>query len=157
RELVGLLGVGPGAVLPGTNMPVYAHALLHAVLAVFAAALVSGAFAERVRFGAYCLFLPAWSLLVYAPVAHWVWATERGAPAGWLGQLGVLDTAGGSVVHLAAGVAGAAAVVMLRPRHGHPNMAAPPGSLALALAGAGLLGLGWLGAAGATALGANAR
>src|SRR5205807_1778405 len=88
------------------------------MFAIITPALISGAFAERVRFGPYCLFIALWGLVVYAPLAHWVWAVDNdGNPAGWLGKMGAIEFAGGTVVHVAAGASGLAAS---RPPWGWP-------------------------------------
>jgi Amt family ammonium transporter len=121
--------------------------------------------AERVRFGPFCLFVVLWTTLVYDPLAHWVWAVkwepDAGGgpnPAGWLGVLGTLDFAGGAVVHAAAGMAGLAAVLVLRPRHGFPGHTVHPNSMVLTLFGVGVLWFGWFGftAGSATAAGVRA-
>jgi Amt family ammonium transporter len=152
-EFLGLADPGlRDAVAPGTRLPVVVHCTFHGVVAVLAPALVAGAFAERVRFGPYCLFVMLWATLVYDPLAHWVWAVGAdGRPAGWLGRLGVLDFAGGAVVHTAAGFAGLAAALILRRRHGYPERALRPNALLMTLTGAGLLWLGWLGLTGGRA------
>jgi ammonium transporter len=137
---------------PGTDCPVYLHAMFQGMFAIITVALVSGAFAERVRFGPYCLFVLLWTTLVYDLLAHWVWAvswvpnaTGTYDPAGWLGKMGALDFAGGTVVHIAAGVGGLAAVLVLRKRHGYPEHTIHPNSMVLTLLGAGLLWFGWFG------------
>jgi Amt family ammonium transporter len=126
------------------------------MFAIIAPALISGAFAERVRFGSYCLFILFWGLLVYCPLAHWVWAVDSaGNPAGWLGRLGALDFAGGTVVHISAGLSGLAATLTLRKRLGFPEHAMHPNSIVLTLLGAGLLWFGWFGFNGGSALASN--
>ena len=117
--------------------------------AVITAALVSGAIVERMRFSAYLLFIGLWSLLVYAPVAHWVWG------GGWLSTLGTLDFAGGTVVHVNAGVAALVAALVLGPRRDHGRQAFLPHNVPLVLLGTGLLWFGWLGFNGGSALAAN--
>jgi len=117
--------------------------------AVITAALVSGAIVERMRFSAYLVFIAAWSLVVYAPVAHWVWG------GGWLGALGALDFAGGTVVHINAGVAALVAAIVLGPRCDHGRQAFLPHNVPLVLLGTGLLWFGWLGFNGGSALGAS--
>src|SRR5436305_8482476 len=126
------------------------------MFAIITPALISGAFAERVRFGPYCLFIVLWATFVYDPLAHWVWATGAdGKPAGWLGQMGALDFAGGTVVRIAAGFAGLAAILCLRKRIGYPQHAMHPNSMVLTLTGAGLLWFGWFGFNGGSALAAS--
>jgi Amt family ammonium transporter len=117
--------------------------------AVITAALVSGAIVERMRFSAYLVFIGAWSIAVYAPVAHWVWG------GGWLGTLGALDFAGGTVVHVNAGVAALVAALVLGPRRDHGRQAFLPHNVPLVLLGTGLLWFGWLGFNGGSALAAN--
>ena len=117
--------------------------------AVITAALVSGAIVERMRFSAYLVFIGLWSLVVYAPVAHWVWG------GGWLGTLGTLDFAGGTVVHINAGVAALVAALVLGPRRDHGRQAFLPHNVPLVLLGTGLLWFGWLGFNGGSALAAN--
>ena len=127
------------------------------MFAIITPALISGALAERIRFGPYCLFILLWATLVYDPLAHWVWAVNGdGKAAGWLGgQMGALDFAGGTVVHVAAGFSSLAAILVLRKRIGYPEHAAHPNSMVLTLVCGGMLRFGWFGFNGRTALGAN--
>ncbi len=144
------------AVLPGTKLPIFLHCMYQGMFAIITPALISGAIAERVRFGPYCLFIALWATFVYDPLAHWVWAVGAdGKPAGWLGQMGALDFAGGTVVHVAAGFAGLAAILCLRKRIGYPQHAMHPNSMVLTLTGAGLLWFGWFGFNGGSALAAS--
>jgi Amt family ammonium transporter len=162
-RLLGLAGVLPDDPFPGTTIPVYVHCMYQGMFAIITPALISGALAERVRFGPYCLFLLLWSELVSDPLAHWVWAVApRGGtdlsaadPAGWLGRLGALDFAGGTVVHIAAGFSALAAILLLPRRRGYPEHAMHPNSMVLTLVGAGLLWFGWFGFNGGSALGAG--
>jgi Amt family ammonium transporter len=117
--------------------------------AVITPALVIGGFAERMRFSAVLLFSVFWLLLVYVPVAHWVWG------GGWLAKLGVMDFAGGIVVHVSAGVAALVCALVLGPRRGFPQTAMAPHSLPLAVTGAGMLWVGWFGFNAGSALAAN--
>ena len=117
--------------------------------AIITCALIVGGFAERMRFSAMVLFSVLWSLIVYAPVCHWVWG------GGWLSELGFLDFAGGAVVHLTAGVAALVAALVLGPRSGFPQKPMPPHSLPLTVAGAGMLWVGWFGFNGGSALAAD--
>jgi ammonium transporter, Amt family len=143
-------------VFPGTKLPIAVHCMYQGMFAIITPALISGAFAERVRFGPYCLFLVLWATFVYDPLAHWVWAIGAdGKAAGWLGQLGALDFAGGTVVHISAGFAGLAAILLLRKRIGYPERAMHPNSMVLTLTGAGLLWFGWFGFNGGSALGSG--
>src|SRR6202047_769376 len=132
------------------------------MFAIMTPALISGAVAERIRFGPYCLFILLWATLVYDPLAHWVWAVRalpenKTEPAGWLGAMGALDFAGGTVVHVAAGLSGLAAILVLRKRLGYPAHAIHPSSMVLTLLGAGLLWFGWFGFNGGSALGSNGQ
>lgn len=115
--------------------------------AIIAPALIAGAYAERMKFFAFCVFTVLWSLLIYSPICHWVWG------GGFLGADGALDFAGGAVVHVSAGMAALAAALMLGKRRNHMS---PPHNLPLAILGAGLLWFGWFGFNGGSALGANA-
>jgi Amt family ammonium transporter len=155
-DFLGLNGVLSDKVFPGTHIPVFVHCMFQGMFAIITPALISGALAERIRFGPYCLFILLWATLVYDPLAHWVWAVdEKGQPAGWLGKLGALDFAGGTVVHIAAGLSGLAAILVLRKRLGYPEHAIHPNSMVLTLLGAGLLWFGWFGFNGGSALASN--
>jgi len=118
--------------------------------AIITAALISGAIVERMRFGPYLAFITLWALTVYAPVAHWVWG------GGWLARLGALDFAGGTVVHVNAGVGALVAALLLGPRKDYGRQALLPHSVPFVLLGASLLWFGWFGFNGGSALGANA-
>jgi Amt family ammonium transporter len=120
------------------------------MFAVITPALITGAIADRMRFGAWVVFLGLWSILVYGPVAHWVFA-----PSGWLFQRGALDFAGGTVVHINAGIAALAVVLVIGRRRGWPDSPMPPHSLPLTLIGTGILWFGWFGFNAGSALGAN--
>lgn len=117
--------------------------------AIITCALIVGGFAERMQFSAMVLFSVLWSLLVYAPVCHWVWG------GGWLDDMGFLDFAGGAVVHLTAGVGALVAAMVLGSRTGFPQKPMPPHSLPLTVAGAGMLWVGWFGFNGGSALAAD--
>ncbi len=117
--------------------------------AIITPALVIGGFAERMRFGAVLWFAVLWLLVVYVPIAHWVWG------GGWLAKLGVMDYAGGIVVHISAGVAALVCALVLGPRRGFPQVPMAPHSLPLAVAGAGMLWVGWFGFNAGSALAAN--
>ena len=157
-KFLGLRGVLASDVYPGTNIPIFVHCMYQGMFAIITPALISGALAERIRFGPYCLFLVLWSTFVYAPLAHWVWAVDaKGLPAGWLGKMGALDFAGGTVVHIAAGVSGLAAILLLRKRLGYPEHVMHPNSVVLTLLGGGLLWFGWFGFNGGSALASNGR
>jgi len=119
------------------------------MFAIITPALISGAIAERIRFGPYCLFILLWATLVYDPLAHWVWAVNGdGKQVGWLGAMGRPGLCGGTVVHISAGLSGLAAILVLRKRIGYPEHAVHPNSMVLTLTGAGLL---WLAGSGSTA------
>jgi len=120
------------------------------MFAVITPALITGAIADRMRFSAWVWFIALWTLLVYTPVAHWVFS-----PAGWLFRRGALDFAGGTVVHVNAGIAALVAVLVLGRRRGWPGHATPPHSLPLTLLGTGLLWFGWFGFNAGSALAAN--
>ena len=99
-----------------TTIPETVYMMFQMTFAIITPALIAGAFADRMKFSAMCLFMALWSLLVYSPIAHWVWA-----PSGWANQLGVLDFAGGTVVHINAGVAGLVCALVLGKREGYPQ------------------------------------
>lgn len=158
-SFIGLSGVTPDRIFPGTHIPIYVHCMYQGMFAIITPALISGAIAERIRFSSYCLFVLLWATLVYDPVAHWVWAVDaNGDFVGWLGnpnKMGALDFAGGTVVHITAGFSGLAAILVLRKRIGYPDHAIHPNSMVLTLLGAGILWFGWFGFNGGSALGAN--
>lgn len=159
-KLLFLQGIKPNDTLPGTNIPVYLHMLFQGMFAIITPALISGALAERIRFKPYCLFTLLWVTLVYCPLAHMVWAMNwwDGSPeagskmVGLLGAMGALDFAGGTVVHIAAGVSSLAAILVLPKRLGYPELAVRPNSMVLTLIGAGLLWFGWFGFNGGSAV-----
>ena len=120
--------------------------------AIITPALIAGAFAERMKFSAMLVFMALWSLLVYAPIAHWVWA-----PGGWMSNDGVLDFAGGTVVHINAGVAGLVCALVMGKRVGYGKEAMPPHNLVLTLIGASMLWVGWFGFNAGSAAAADGR
>ena len=132
------------------TIPHQAHAVFQAMFAVITPALISGAIVERMRFRSYVVFLVAWSVLVYAPLAHWVWGA-----GGWLAQRGALDFAGGTVVHISAGVSALIAARLLGPRRDFRRTPLAPHSVPWVLVGAGLLWFGWFGFNAGSALAAN--
>ena len=140
-------GVGPGVVLG--SIPEPAFAVFQLGFAIITPALIIGAFAERMRFSAVLLFTAVWILLVYAPIAHSVWG------GGWLQELGLMDFAGGTVVHVSAGTAAIVAALTLGPRRGFPDQVEPPHNMTLTMAGAGMLWMGWFGFNGGSALAAD--
>jgi Amt family ammonium transporter len=138
----------PGLVLTIPPMLFMAYQMMFAVITP---ALISGAVADRMKFAAWVVFIGIWVVVCYAPVAHWVFS-----PAGWLFKRGALDFAGGTVVHINAGIAALAAVLVLGKRRGWPKHPMPPHSLPLTLIGAGILWFGWFGFNAGSALGGNA-
>ncbi|GGY82857.1 ammonium transporter [Cellvibrio zantedeschiae] len=122
------------------SIPESVFMMFQMTFAIITPALITGAFAERMKFSALVVFIAFWSLLVYAPVAHWVWE-----PTGWLASLGVLDFAGGTVVHINAGVSGLVAAIIVGPRLGFGRVSMPPHNLILTVIGASLLWVGWFG------------
>lgn len=117
--------------------------------AIITPALIVGAFAERMKFSAMLIFMTLWLTLVYLPICHWVWG------GGWLGKDGVLDFAGGTVVHINAGIAGLVAALVLGKRRGYPHVAMPPHNLTLTVVGASMLWVGWFGFNAGSAVAAN--
>jgi Amt family ammonium transporter len=148
---LGFAGVGqtPNAELAPT-IPHQAFAIFQMMFAIITPALITGAFAERMRFSGYVAFTALWLLLVYSPLAHWVWA-----PGGWIRELGALDFAGGTVVHINAGIAALAAVLVVGKRKGFGKEAFVPHNLTLTILGAGMLWFGWFGFNAGSALAAN--
>ena len=153
----GLKGLGDVHLqLPGytgaaaLSIPPLAFVSFQLMFAVITPALFTGATADRLKFSAYALFLGLWSIIVYAPVAHWVFS-----PTGWLFKRGALDFAGGTVVHVNAGIAALALVLVIGRRRGWPREAMPPHALPWTLLGAGVLWFGWFGFNAGSALGAN--
>jgi Amt family ammonium transporter len=132
-----MAGVGTES-LSGT-IPETVFSMFQLTFAIITPALIVGAFAERMKFSAMLLFMALWVTLVYAPVAHWVWG------GGWLGGQGVLDFAGGTVVHINAGVAGLVAALVMGKRRGYPQQPMKPSNLVLTMVGAGMLWVGWFG------------
>ncbi len=131
------------------DIPESLFLMFQMTFAIITPALIIGAFAERVRFGAVILFSILWIILVYVPITHWVWG------GGWLQEMGVLDFAGGLVVHISAGVSALVAAIFIGPRANLQNQARPPHNLPLTVAGAGMLWVGWFGFNGGSALAAN--
>jgi len=142
-----LRGIGPGD-LHGT-IPAFLWIAFQGAFACITPALISGAIAERIKFGPYVLFILLWSTLVYDPVCHWIWH-----PAGFLARAGVIDFAGGLVVHLTSGIAGLAACIILGKRHGL-DRGILPHNLVHVVLGAGILWFGWFGFNAGSAVGSN--
>jgi len=142
-----LAGVGRDG-LSG-DIPESLFMLFQMTFAIITPALIIGGFAERMKFSAMLLFSALWLLLVYVPVTHWVWG------GGWLGEMGLYDFAGGTVVHITAGVAALVAALVLGPRRGFPEHAMAPHNMTMTVMGAGMLWVGWFGFNGGSALAAN--
>ncbi|MFZ2447521.1 MAG: ammonium transporter [Syntrophobacteraceae bacterium] len=134
--------------LTGT-IPTYVFVMFQGMFAIITPALISGAIAERMKFSTYIVFILLWAFLIYDPLVHWVWG------GGWLQKMGVLDFAGGLVVHLSAGVSALAVAIVIRKRKGFPSEMFVPHNLTLTLLGVGLLWFGWFGFNAGSALGAN--
>jgi Amt family ammonium transporter len=134
------------------TIPESVFALYQMTFAIITPALICGSFAERVRFGAVMLFSILWLILVYVPITHWVWASD-----GWLFKMGLLDFAGGTVVHITAGVGSLVCALVLGSRTGFGKTAMPPHNLTMTVTGAGMLWVGWFGFNGGSALAANSN
>ncbi|HHB77433.1 MAG TPA: ammonium transporter [Desulfobulbus sp.] len=133
-----------------TTIPQTVFMIYQCMFAIITPALITGAFAERVRFAPFVVFSLLWAILVYNPVCHWIWGS-----GGWLGKIGVLDFAGGLVVHATCGMAALAAVMVIGPRRGYGQRSFRPHNLPMTMLGAGLLWFGWFGFNGGSALAAN--
>lgn len=147
-----LRGMGMDSVSPlAKTIPEVLFMLYQLTFAIITVALVAGSVADRMRFSAYLWFAGLWLLVVYVPIAHWVWG------GGFLGSAGLMDFAGGTVVHLSAGIAGLVAALVLGARRGYGTENLAPYDLSLAVIGASLLWVGWFGFNGGSALGAGSR
>ncbi|MCP3907697.1 MAG: ammonium transporter [Oceanicoccus sp.] len=131
------------------DLPETVFVMFQMTFAVITPALIIGGFAERMKFSAVMIFSALWLLVVYAPITHWVWG------GGWLGQMGLLDFAGGTVVHITAGVAALVAALVLGNRNGFGETAMPPHNMTMTITGAGMLWVGWFGFNAGSALAAN--
>ena len=151
-DWIGLNGVGaePNPDYAAT-VPHIAFMIYQAMFAVITPALISGAFAERMKFSAFLVFTVIWSTIVYDPVAHWIWGT-----GGWLKNMGVIDFAGGIVVHITSGISALAAALIIGKRKGYMHEAIYPHSLPMTVLGAGLLWFGWFGFNAGSALSSGA-
>ncbi len=145
---VGLHGITPASMYADKGIPEFVFIMFQGKFAIITPALISGAVAERMKFSSYVVFILLWSTFIYCPLAHWVWAT-----GGWLFNYGVLDYAGGTVVHISAGVSALVLSYMLGPRRDHPEGTLLPNNLVLTLLGAGLLWFGWFGFNAGSAVG----
>ena len=150
-DFIGLHGIGKDPISYAPTIPASAFMAFQMMFAIITPALITGAFAERKKFKAFVLFSLLWTLFVYSPIAHWVWGD-----GGWLRNLGALDYAGGTVVHISSGVAALVAALVLGPRVRRESERFEPHDVRLAVIGAGLLWFGWFGFNGGSALGANA-
>ena len=144
-----LMMAGIGRETLSGDIPESLFMLFQMTFAIITPALIIGGFAERMKFSAMLLFSALWLMLVYVPVTHWVWG------GGWLGAIGLYDFAGGTVVHITAGVAALVAALVLGPRRGFPTTAMPPHNMTMTVMGAGMLWVGWFGFNGGSALAAN--
>ncbi|EID78558.1 MULTISPECIES: ammonium transporter [Rhodococcus] len=147
-EHLGMVGIDPTTV--HGQVPEILFATFQLTFAIITAALISGAIADRAKFSAWMIFVPVWALVVYAPVAHWVWN-----PQGWIAQFGALDYAGGLVVEIVSGASGLALALVLGPRLGFRSESMRPHNLPLVLLGVGLLWFGWFGFNAGSALAAD--
>ena len=134
----------------GSTIPHAAFMIFQCMFAIITPALITGAFAERMKFSAFLLFAILWSTFVYNPLAHWVWGV-----GGWIGKLGALDFAGGTVVHISSGISALAAAVIIGKRRGYGSVAFIPHNLPMTITGAALLWFGWFGFNAGSALAAN--
>jgi ammonium transporter, Amt family len=149
-DFLALNGVGmDNAGSPADNLPHMLFMIFQCMFAVITPALISGAFAERIKFSGFLLFSALWIVLVYSPMAHWVWG------GGWMGEMGALDFAGGAVVHMSSGAAALAAAIVLGKRKGYGKHAFIPHNVPMTILGAGLLWFGWFGFNAGSALAAD--
>jgi Amt family ammonium transporter len=147
----GLKGVGmEPSTAYGPTIPHLAFMVFQCMFAIITPALITGAFAERMKFSAFMLFTILWATLVYNPLAHWVWGV-----GGWLGKMGALDFAGGTVVHISSGISALAAALIIGRRRGYGTVAFIPHNLPMTVTGAGLLWFGWFGFNAGSALASN--
>ncbi|MFD7815161.1 ammonium transporter [Streptomyces sp. NPDC059785] len=139
-DFVGFSGIGKVELWDGYTIPIYVFAVFQLMFAIITPALISGALADRVKFTAWALFIALWATIVYFPVAHWVWGA-----GGWAFDLGVIDFAGGTAVHINAGAAALGVILVIGKRVGFKKDPMRPHSLPLVMLGAGLLWFGWFG------------
>jgi Amt family ammonium transporter len=149
-DWLGMRHIGITQLWPGYGIPIYVFAVFQLMFAVITPALISGALADRVKFTAWSLFITLWAIVVYFPVAHWVWGT-----GGWLNKLGVIDFAGGTAVHINAGAAALGVILVIGKRVGFKRDPFRPHNLPLVMLGAGLLWFGWFGFNAGSWLGAD--
>ncbi|WP_428395163.1 ammonium transporter [Lichenicoccus sp.] len=146
-----VMGPNTSSPVPYT-IPESVYMMFQMTFAIITPALIAGAFADRMKFSAMCIFMVLWSLVVYAPIAHWVWS-----PIGWVGAFGAIDFAGGTVVHINAGIAGLMCALVLGKREGYGRDDMSPYNLTYAVIGASLLWVGWFGFNAGSAVGSNGR
>ncbi len=132
------------------GVPEYVFAMFQGKFAIITPALIAGAVAERISFRGWIAFITLWVLLVYAPLCHWVWASD-----GYFFKMGAIDFAGGTVVHISSGISGLVLAFLLGPRLGHPKLSTSPNNLTMVLLGAGLLWVGWFGFNAGSAIASN--
>ncbi|MBN1846958.1 MAG: ammonium transporter [Deltaproteobacteria bacterium] len=150
-EWFGLKGVGMDpSPNYGSTIPHVAFMIFQCMFAIITPALITGAFAERMKFGSFLVFVILWATLVYDPLCHWVWAA-----GGWIGKMGALDFAGGTVVHISSGTSALAAAIIIGKRRGYGSIAYIPHNLPMTVTGAALLWFGWFGFNAGSALAAN--
>jgi len=151
-QWAGLSGVSASAAYArySPTIPHQAYMVFQCMFAVITPALITGAFAERMSFSGFLVFSTLWTTLIYDPLAHWVWSVD-----GWIHQMGALDFAGGTVVHISSGVSALAAILIIGRRRGYPREPMLPHNLTLTVTGAGLLWVGWFGFNAGSALAAN--
>jgi Amt family ammonium transporter len=147
-----LRSITPETIWEGYKIPEYVYVIFQGMFAIITPALISGALAERIRFRTYIMFIFLWGTLVYDVLAHWVWNA-----GGWLAQLGALDFAGGTVVHLSAGISALVAVLLIGKRRGYPSGEMLPHNMTMTLLGAGLLWFGWFGFNAGSAVASNTQ
>ena len=152
RFMLNGMGLNSMSGTDGANIPESVFMTFQMTFAIITPALIAGAFADRMKFSAMLWFIGLWSLLVYSPIAHWVWG-----PHGWLADKGVLDYAGGTVVHINAGIAGLVAALVLGKRLGYGKEAMAPHNLTLTVIGAAMLWVGWFGFNAGSAVAADGR
>ncbi|TFF99982.1 MAG: ammonium transporter [Promethearchaeota archaeon] len=150
-DFIGLFGVGRDSYgVYSSDMPHLLYMVFQLMFAIITVAIIASPFSERVNFSAFIIFISIWLIFVYSPIAHWVWGD-----GGWLGMLGALDFAGGTVVHINVGFAALAIAMVIGPRKGYQKEVMEPSNIPYVLLGMGLLWLGWFGFNGGSALGAN--
>ncbi len=130
-------------IMSPSGVPEYVYSMFQGKFAIITPALIAGAFAERVNFKAYCVFIALWGLLVYNPLCHWVWSDNGFLHT--IGAMGAIDFAGGTVVHISAGVSGLVAALFLGSRRGYPTSTISPSNMVMTMIGGGLLWVGWFG------------